>query len=94
MSKFWANGFYGSLVIIGIIAICGMIQAMFQFCIYIYPKIKNTCRSLRDILINIHNFIKNIFIKIYNYTTSSCNNKMINKNIFFKNPVIPFNSHV
>jgi hypothetical protein len=94
MGTFWVNGFYGSLVIIGIVGICGMIQAMCQFCIYIYPKIKSICKCLKDILITICKYIKNRFVKIHDYINSSCNNKIINKNIFFKNPVIPFNPPV
>ena len=94
MGNFYASGFWSMIILIGIVAICGMIQAMCQFCLYIFPKIKSMCKCLKDILITICKYIKNKFVKIRDYMNSSCNNKIINKNIFFKNPIIPFNSPV
>ena len=78
-------------IMFGIVVICGIIQAICQFCMYIFPKIKSMCKCLKDTLITICKCIKDKFVKIRDYINSSYNNKIINKNIFFKNPVIPFN---
>ncbi len=94
MGNFYASGFWGMLILIGIVAICGMIQAMCQFCLYIFPKIKSMCKCLKDTLITIFKFIKDKFVKIHDNINSSYNNKILNKNIFFKNPIIPLNSPV
>ena len=94
MGNFYASGFWGMLILIGIVAICGIIQAICQFFMYIFPKIKSMCKCLKNKLITMCEYIFIYYFKIRDYINIPCNSKIINKNIIFKHPVIPFDSPV
>jgi hypothetical protein len=74
MGNFYASGFWGMIYLICIIAICGMLQAMCQFCAYIFPTIKKICKCIKYKFININ---------IHEYINRSCNK--ITNEYFIKN---------
>ena len=69
MGAYWAKIFWSMIIMICIIAICGLLKALCQFCFYICPKI-----------IMIFRYIKDKFSNIYeNINCSYSNYEIINK---------------
>mgnify|MGYP003972401361 CR=1 FL=1 len=78
MGAYFANVFWSMIFLICIIALCGLLQGLCQFCCYICPKIGKICKPVKD---KFCNFYENINCSYCSMNNFQIINKYLIKNI-------------